>query len=252
VILICRKSAEEFRSAYHLSEDQTAAIFGSVSLERFSPNLSGAGIREELGIPPGDTLVGMVSRMKPGRGHELAIRSFAIASRQDPTLHLALVGAGELKETLLRLVSEEAIEGTVRFLGRHVEDLPQVYAATDFVLYLSPGSDGACRALLESAASGRPAIGLHRGAIPEILEHNRSGLIAEDRTPETLARNISLLSKNKDLIREMGITARRNAEERFREEREYAETLENYRKAWALKYPTDRGAETATPRGRQF
>ena len=237
LIVICRKSANEFRSAYRLPENRTATVFGSVSLERFSPSVSGAEIREELHIPSGDTVVGMVSRLKAGREHELAIRAFAIASRRDPKLHLALVGGGELRERLLRLVSEQGLGEKVRFTGRRVEDLPQVYAAMDFVLYLNPGSDGTCRALLESAASGKPAIGLRRGAIPEILEHNRTGLLVEEVTPEALAENINLLSRNADRTREMGIFARRNAAERFHEEREYRETQEAYTRARQRKYP---------------
>jgi glycosyltransferase involved in cell wall biosynthesis len=46
---------------------------------------------------------------------------------------------------------------------------------------LVPGSDGTCRALLEAAACGVPAVVLARGALPELVVHGQTGLVV----PET-------------------------------------------------------------------
>ena len=50
--------------------------------------------------------------------------------------------------------------------------------ASDVFTFLVPGSDGTCRALLEAAACGIPAV-TRRGALPEIVLHGETGLVVE-------------------------------------------------------------------------
>jgi glycosyltransferase involved in cell wall biosynthesis len=58
--------------------------------------------------------------------------------------------------------------------------------AIDVFTFLVPGSDGTCRALLEAAACGIPAVTPRRGALPEIVADGETGLLA-DESPAALA-----------------------------------------------------------------
>ncbi len=105
-----------------------------------------------------------------------------------------------------------------------------VLRAIDVFTFLVPGSDGTCRALLEAAACGIPAVTSKRGALPEIVIDGVTGILCEE-DPETLAGAWRALLDDPARRRSMGENARQRAEtafipSRFAEEAEalYRET----------------------------
>ena len=72
------------------------------------------------------------------------------------------------------------------FAGYRAGDYADVLRAIDLFTFLVPGSDGTCRALLEAAACGIPAVTTRRGALAEIVVDGETGVLA-DETPESLA-----------------------------------------------------------------
>jgi len=72
------------------------------------------------------------------------------------------------------------------FAGYRAGDYADVLRAIDVFTFLVPGSDGTCRALLEAAACGIPAVTTRRGALAEIVVDGETGALA-DETPASLA-----------------------------------------------------------------
>ncbi len=68
---------------------------------------------------------------------------------------------------------------------------------------------------LEAWKCGKPVIGAKVGAIPEVIEEDRDGLLVEFGDVEELASKISYLLGRTDLRREMGETGRKKVIERF-------------------------------------
>jgi glycosyltransferase involved in cell wall biosynthesis len=61
---------------------------------------------------------------------------------------------------------------------------------------------------LEAAAAGVPAIGSNMNAVPEIIEHDRTGLLVEPGDEPGLVRALQRLISAPELRREMGRAAR--------------------------------------------
>jgi glycosyltransferase involved in cell wall biosynthesis len=93
---------------------------------------------------------------------------------------------------------------------------------------LVPGSDGTCRALLEAAACGLPAVTTRRGALPEIVVDTETGTVV-DEAPEALAAAWRALLRDDGARRRMGAAARRRALQAFSPERRAEEILGFYR-----------------------
>ena len=68
---------------------------------------------------------------------------------------------------------------------------------------------------LEAWGRGKPVIGARAGAIPEIIEENRDGLLVEFADVEGLASKILYLLEHPDLRKEMGEVGRRKVAEQF-------------------------------------
>jgi glycosyltransferase involved in cell wall biosynthesis len=102
----------------------------------------------------------------------------------------------------------------VIFAGYRKEDYAEVLGSMDVFTFLVPGSDGTCRALLEAAACGIPAVTTRRGALPEIVDDGVSGILCEE-DPEALASGWRALLDDPERRRTMGENARQRAETVF-------------------------------------
>jgi glycosyltransferase involved in cell wall biosynthesis len=119
----------------------------------------------------------------------------------------------------------------VVFAGYRAADYPDVLRASDLFTMLVPGSDGGCRALLEAAACGLPAVTTDLGPLPEIVADGETGWVVPAR-PERLAAAWSALLRDREKRRAFGAAARRRAETCFSPAR-LAEDVERlYRQAF--------------------
>ncbi|HSJ97865.1 MAG TPA: glycosyltransferase family 4 protein, partial [Myxococcota bacterium] len=130
------------------------------------------------------------------------------------------------------------IADRVVFAGQREADYPAVLRALDLLTFLVPGSDGTCRAVLEAAACGLPAVTSRRGALPEIVVDGETGLLATEE-PATLAAAWETLLADEPRRRAFGAAARRRAEALFAPHR-FADTSERlYDAALRRRRPPD-------------
>jgi glycosyltransferase involved in cell wall biosynthesis len=71
------------------------------------------------------------------------------------------------------------------------------------------------RTVIEGHARGLPVVGFAGGALPEIVEHGRTGLLPEDGDVDAMVRAIRELDGDRSRAREMGRAGRALAERRF-------------------------------------
>lgn len=186
---------------------------GAVDLGRFSPDVDGGTVRAELGL--GATpVVGCVARLVPGRGHDVLLRAAALLKGRIPTLRILLVGRGEGRPALKRLVRELHLEESVVFAGYRGDDLPEVLAAMDCFALLGVGSEESGRAILEAMAVGRAVIGARVGAVPETVIHGETGWLVDEH-PEEVARRLEMILSDPARARAMGAAGRRRVEAHF-------------------------------------
>jgi len=84
---------------------------------------------------------------------------------------------------------------------------------------------------LEAAQAGKAIIGTRTGAVPEILDNGRAGIIVPPGDVEALASALTKLMADPELRRNLGAAARRRFQERFHPDRVMGEILEVYREA---------------------
>jgi len=200
-------------------------IDGVVDVARFASDMAGAAkIREEFSVG-GGSLIGCVSRLAAGRGHESLIEAFRQLLARRPEAKLLLVGKGERRDALIGLVARLGLERQALFAGYRDADLPAVLAALDVFVLLGSGSDESCRAALEAMAAGRPVLAARVGALPDAVAHGETGLLLDRSSPEEVAAALERLLGNPGERRAMGEAGRRRALALFAPER-HAATME--------------------------
>lgn len=120
----------------------------------------------------------------------------------------------------------------VRLSLRLDQDLPR---AAVFV-YLSE-NEGLGSAALLAMAHGVAVIASRAGGLPEIIEHERTGLLTEN-SPAAVAAAIAHLRNDPELGRRLGEQARRRVLERFTVAHMVRATLEVYQRVLACSKPS--------------
>ncbi len=187
LVVLSPRIAEQVAVELGWPADRVAVVPGSIDIERFKPRPPSARVRAELGIPPGSRVIGVVARLQPQRRFDLLLDAFARACSSAPDLRLVVLGRGTRAEAVLHEpVRELGLERVVISAGHRSQDYAEVLSLFDALVYLVPGSDGSCRAVLEAMAMGIPAIVSSRGMLPEIVRNGETGRIVRE-DPEVLA-----------------------------------------------------------------
>ena len=192
---------------------RVTVVPGAVDAERFSLEVSGAAVRIELGLADAPA-AGCVARMVPGRGHDILLRAAARLRDRLPEARVVLVGRGEGRPGLERLVRELGLGTTVVFAGYRGADLPAVLAALDCVVFLGMGSEESCRAVLEAMAAGRPVVAAPVGAVPEMVVDGETGWLVE-AAPDAVAATLEAALRDRGRARQLGAAGRRRVEAHF-------------------------------------
>ncbi|MFC3884745.1 glycosyltransferase family 4 protein [Bacillus songklensis] len=133
-----------------------------------------------------------VGRLAPEKNLQLLMN---IARSLPPHIkhqvHWLIVGDGPLKEKL----HKEALEH-MTFTGfLQGEQLARVYAASDLFVFPSV-TETFGNVILESLASGTPAIAANAGGVKHILQHDRTGYLCNPDSVEQFVHYISLCLEN--------------------------------------------------------
>jgi phosphatidylinositol alpha-1,6-mannosyltransferase len=197
-----------------------AVVPPGVDVERFRP-LDGparAAVRARFGLAADRPLVLGVSRLVPRKGFDVLVRALPGI---DPTVQVAIAGAGRDRRRLERLAARHA-PGRIRFLGRVADDdMPGLYAAADVFVMLCRDRWGGLEAegfgivFLEAAACGVPAIAGRSGGAHEAVDDGTTGFVVEPRDVGRVRVALARLLGDGELRARMGADARARAERDF-------------------------------------
>lgn len=143
--------------------------------------LSRAEARKELGLKPGDVVVGWVARLIRVKGGDVFLRAFA-ACRGLP-VKAAIVGDGPERTGLEALAAELGLEPQVTFCGGRGQ-AGRLFPAFD-TFVLSSRSEGTPITLLEAMAAGIPVVTTAVGGIPEVVSPAEA-LLVPPEDPDAL------------------------------------------------------------------
>ncbi|MGC8846856.1 MAG: glycosyltransferase family 4 protein, partial [Candidatus Hydrogenedens sp.] len=214
---------------YNLSPEQCPLIPLSIDLQRFNPNRPLPEVKLEL--PENSITLGIVARIQTHRKYELLFSALHALIQEGWKLNLIIVGRGtKQEEVAFRPVRELGLEEHVIFTGYLNDDNYVAMLNTfDIGVYLVPGTDGTCRTVREYMAMGIPIIATHTGILPELIQHEKDGIIIED-TVESLYHAIRNLCEYPEYRKELGNNAREKALRNFSPEYQAKIVSEIYEK----------------------
>ncbi len=170
--------------------------------------------------------IGMTAELHPTKRIDDAIRAVAKLKNEFPTLSLTVMGEGEQRQELEELTQELKLEERV-FLPGFVADAPRLLPAFD--VFLMPSRTEALGyAVIEAGYAGLPVIASNVGGLPEVIEHEKTGLLVPAENPDALADAMRALLSNPERAKQYGTALKTYVEKEFSKDRMVQETLALY------------------------
>lgn len=163
-----------------------------------------------------------VARLVDKKGIEYALRAIAILRdrRPDFAIHYKIIGGGPLQDSLQQLTRELNLEKAIEFLGPQPHDIVvQSLYATDVLVAPSITADdgdkeGLTISLQEAMAMGVPIIASRHASIPELVQHETTGLMADERDSNDIAEQIErMIDADSTTVETMRRAARAHIEQ---------------------------------------
>jgi len=193
-----------------VSEEKISVIPPAINIKKFSPGTS--DLREKLNLK-GKRIILYVGRLIKQKGVIELILAMKLVKKVISDATLLLVGGGPLEETVKKLSTDLNLEESIRLYGPvpH-ESMPEVYRVADVLVLPSivtkTWMEQFGYVLAEAMATGIPVVASNCGAIPELVKHEETGLLAKPGDPIDLAQRIIEILKNDELkqkVRENGM-----------------------------------------------
>lgn len=245
LVFVSRYLADRFAARRPDCRSRSTVIHNAVDVGVWHPDLRNApqtrSLRERYGLREGRTIL-FVGRISPEKGIDRLLDAFALVHHFLPDTRLVVVGSPMFdavrEDDYSRWIKARAsgLADAVVFTG-YVEPalIPHYFAAADLTVVPSLWGEPFGKVVIESMAVGVPVIGSRRGAIPEIITHERDGmLVDEPEDASVLAHRIIERLENDTWRKEAGRASRQTVIDRFasptrlsRVREFYAEILED-------------------------
>lgn len=188
--------------------------FNAIDTKRFSPlaEAEKLQLKTKLGIESKFSLL-IARRLVKKNGVAQALEALNELKKQNKTqIHFLIAGDGPEEQSLMSYVTNHHLEGQVSFLGAiNHHQILEYYQAVDAVGLPSTLSDGVEEAtslsMLEGMSCGNPVVATAIGGLKEVIKHEQTGLLVEDKKPIEFAAAILRLAENSSFAKQLGEAA---------------------------------------------
>ncbi|MGE5621130.1 MAG: glycosyltransferase family 4 protein [archaeon] len=185
-----------------LGEDKVSLIHNFVDTDKFVRKDNPKALKKEFNIGDSTTVLGLVGRISPGKGHEDVIEAVKIVSEDKPDIKVIFVGASQANERefeagLKSLVSRYGLDDYFIFTGFR-RDVPELLSLFDIFLFPSH-AEAFGLSLIEAMALGLPSVVCYSDGVKDIALENITSLTYGRKDFVKMAEHIKTLLLDTEL-----------------------------------------------------
>jgi len=185
-------------------------IAPGIDTDHFTPQSSGAQLRESLGLANKKVIV-CVGRLVHRKGQDSLISALPKILQHHSDAHVLLIGTGPYQKHLEDLAKKFSVQDSITFIGRiQYADLPRYISVGDIFAMPSRSRlaglevEGLGIVYLEASACGLPVIAGKSGGAPDAVLEGVTGITVDGRDPAEIARAVNTLFEDPIRAKEMG------------------------------------------------
>ncbi len=219
--------AESARASSLFKDRPIEVIPNGINIHRYRP-VDKRAARDLLGLPHDKQIVLFGAWTNHhNKGFHLLLEALQ---------HMSAAGWGEKVELVVfgfsepKNMKDSGIK--TRFLGRLYDDisLALLYGAAD-ILVAPSYQENLPTIIIEALACGTPAVAFNIGGVPDIIDHQQNGYIAQPYETQDLARGITWVLEDHERHAKMRCHAREKAEREYSMELQARRFLDLFEKA---------------------
>jgi glycosyltransferase involved in cell wall biosynthesis len=211
LVAVSSEDRRRMREVEHIPDAKTALLPNGIADDPLA--VTRGDVRAELGIDPGQPVVGTVSTLRPEKRVDVLVRAAAALADRVPGVRILVAGRGWEQAALEALIAELGVGGTVTLVGQRT-DIPDFLAALD-VAVCSSEREGSPLSVMEYMQAGLPTVATRVGGVPDLIEDGVHGRLVPSDDPDALAEAIGDLLEDPERRAEMGSRARERQRAEF-------------------------------------
>lgn len=197
-----------------LPADRVHTIHNGIPIDKYSRTES--AFRSSFNIPESSFTFGIVGRWChwKGQDHFLDLAEAWVQRYPDSKVHFLVIGRAFNEDQDF----EEMIRGKANALNTRIghevvrmipfqSDLKSVLSSLDCMVHASIHPEPFGRVIIEAMACKTPVIGAEAGAVPEIISHQKDGLLARAGNLTSYLTQMEFIYQNPDQAQKMGNNA---------------------------------------------
>lgn len=226
-IAISKSVRSHLLEDFRLNSSNVVLIYNGIELQRYlEVGKPDEELARELGIEPGDRVIGTIGRLSSVKGYKYLIRAFKDTVSRYDNIHLLLVGEGPEEKALRDEVQQLGLQDNVIITpgGKPLER----YLSVMDVFCLPSIHEGLGLSLMEAMASGRACIASKVGGLVELIDHEKNGILVPPEDASALGSAIARIIDDIPLKQHLAACAKNKAADSFSIEDTVTGTIEVY------------------------
>jgi glycosyltransferase involved in cell wall biosynthesis len=234
ILTISKEIEKNVLETCPVKKDKILLHYNGINLKKFNPALADkTKVRKEYKIADSEILIGMLSRLSPGKGHEEFLYAARKLVRNYNNLHFLIVGdpsfgEKEYGDEIKKLSENYGLKDKAIFAGFR-NDTPDILAAIDIFAFPSH-SEAFGNALIEAMAMEKPSVATRYAGILDIAVEGVTGYLFNRRDGDDLVDKLKLLIDSPEERRELGKAARKRVVENFDLEKQTEKLIAFYQR----------------------
>ena len=175
VIALSEETRRDLIAAFALDPNEVSVVPNAIDPAVFKPAGDKSAVRIELGLDPGELLVGSVASLHPTKNHEATVAAMQLLARRGTVLpKFMLFGEGQSRPLLERAIAENNLGEHLILAGRKRPVAPWIQSLDLFVL--ASHWEGQPLALLQAVDCKIPILASRIEGNTALLTENHPGL----------------------------------------------------------------------------
>lgn len=209
--------------------DNIHTVYSGIDLNKFSFQKDRIWFNKHYSCLPDDQIVINTSALAPQKDLLTFLKTAKIITDNNKNFKFFIFGEGQERELLERYIQQHQLENHV-FLPGFVNNITQILPNADFFLMTSQ-TEGLGTSLLDSLACKIPIIATKAGGIPEVVQHEKTGLLCPIGDSQCLAQSLLKVEKDPKLRSELIENGLQHLQAYFTKEKTAEKTFVYYQEA---------------------
>lgn len=201
-------------------------VHSGIDLSRFPHEQQNCNLlRTQYNIPANIPLIGNVAAIAPHKDYYTFINTVEALVNKGIQAKFLIIGTGPLELEIKAFCLEKGMSDHIIFTGFR-SDIPEILPELDIFLITSE-TEGLGTSVIDAFACKVPVVATRAGGIPELVIHEKSGLLANIKDSKELANQVEKILNNSVSI-EAIIEGQQEILKRFTKTATAEKTLKEY------------------------